>query len=341
MPIFKTSSGYIYFSHIPKCAGTSIENYINGINNNSIFFLDRTFNSTSPLKEWSSSSPQHILGDAIPMLFGKKFFSEYFAVLRDPLERFKSAFFFQFYKQKTLRESKDINHFIIDHLTKNYLKQGWCDNHFQPQTKFLIPEKNYNLFLMNKKGMKNLKKFLDTLLLHESFEKEFPKDNILPKKFSKEKDKIILNENSIGILNKLYKNDFDLIKKIEEDNYSGKKQFCISNTYEFKIKDKLITAKDKLNKSKGVKFQLEINKLESESTKNIEEEIAKLKNIIKLNKQFINELQIINQNLKLDNEEYLRDKINYDQIINKNNNSLKNKILRKLKNKVLNFLFKK
>ena len=73
--------------------------------------------------------------------------------------------------------------------------------------------------------------------------------------------------------------------------------------------------------------------------KNIEEEIAKLKNIIKLNKQFINELQIINQNLKLDNEEYLRDKINYDQIINKNNNSLKNKILRKLKNKVLKFLF--
>ena len=71
------------------------------------------------------------------------------------------------------------------------------------------------------------------------------------------------------------------------------------------------------------------------------EEIAKLKNIIKLNKQFINELQIINQNLKLDNEEYLRDKINYDQIINKNNNSLKNKILRKLKNKVLKLLFNK
>ena len=71
------------------------------------------------------------------------------------------------------------------------------------------------------------------------------------------------------------------------------------------------------------------------------EEIAKLKNIIKLNKQFINELQIVNQNLKLDNEEYLRDKINYDQIINKNNNSLKNKILRKLKNKLSNFLSKK
>ena len=60
-----------------------------------------------------------------------------------------------------------------------------------------------------------------------------------------------------------------------------------------------------------------------------------------INKQFINELQIINQNLKLDNEEYLRDKINYDQIINKNNNSLKNKILRKLKNKVLKLLFNK
>ena len=82
MPIFKTSFGYIYFSHIPKCAGTSIENYINGLNNNSIFFLDRTFNTTSPLKEWSISSPQHILGNSIPMLFKKIFFRIFCCIKR-------------------------------------------------------------------------------------------------------------------------------------------------------------------------------------------------------------------------------------------------------------------
>ena len=94
MTIFKVNSDFIYFSHIPKCAGSSIEDYFSTFSECSILFLDRDF-YTSSLRHWTKSSPQHIPGNVVERLFDNKFFSCYFAIIRDPIDRFKSSFKFQ------------------------------------------------------------------------------------------------------------------------------------------------------------------------------------------------------------------------------------------------------
>ena len=98
MPIFRYSNKLIFFSHIPKCAGTSIESYCQKIGMK-IAFLDNQnyLEYLASNKAWNSSSPQHIPGYAIARLFPLNFFDAYFTVVRNPINRLKSAFKFQKY----------------------------------------------------------------------------------------------------------------------------------------------------------------------------------------------------------------------------------------------------
>ena len=93
MPIIKVNSVLLYFSHIPKCGGSSVENFLAQFSD-SIVFLDSKFLARK--NTWSSSSPQHIDGLSLNRLFkDKNFFDFYFAIVRDPISRYKSAFMFQ------------------------------------------------------------------------------------------------------------------------------------------------------------------------------------------------------------------------------------------------------
>ena len=78
-----------HFAHIPKCAGSSIEHYLEN-HNIKLAFLDRTFDAAS--KSWNISSPQHIDGYSLSRLFPGDFFDLGFAISRDPITRFISAF---------------------------------------------------------------------------------------------------------------------------------------------------------------------------------------------------------------------------------------------------------
>ena len=113
MTIFKVKSKFIYFSHIPKCAGSSIEDYFSTFPQCSILFLDREF-YTSSLRNWTKSSPQHISGNVIERLFDNSFFSDYFAIIREPIDRFKSTFNFQKYCVKNIEEEMDPNFFVSE-----------------------------------------------------------------------------------------------------------------------------------------------------------------------------------------------------------------------------------
>ena len=198
--------------------------------------MDRDYYNTS-LRNWSVSSPQHIPGNVVEILFGKEFFSEYFAVLREPIDRFKSAFLFQKYKEKNIQEEFNCNYFVKEVLVNNYLRQGWCDNHFQPQITFLVPNKNYKLFEMNKNGMKNLKKYIDNVILKTNLDIHFPRDNKKNLSIDIDKGDIILDSHSIKILNEIYKEDFDLFRKIKQNESDYKKEVTVTGTQKFNFNE--------------------------------------------------------------------------------------------------------
>ena len=90
MPILKSNKNKLtYFVHIPKCAGSSIENYVFQTNSH-IAFLRR--NNELDYKNLLNFSPQHTPAKFIEYLFDPSFFDNYFVVIRNPISRLKSAF---------------------------------------------------------------------------------------------------------------------------------------------------------------------------------------------------------------------------------------------------------
>ena len=268
MTIFKVNSDFIYFSHIPKCAGSSIEDYFSTFPECSILFLDRDFYKSS-LRNWTKSSPQHIPGNVIERLFDNSFFTDYFGIIREPIDRFKSSFNFQKYWLKNIKEDMEPNFFVSEILPNNYQKQGWCDNHFQTQISFLIPNRKYKLFLMNQEGLRKAKKYIDQNIFHNRRESDIPRSNTAKKIYSNKVDDIELNSKSIEVIKEIYKLDFNLFKELNNKNISSEKSFFAfsKNNFEIFIDEKFLSKKE-------LQIKYEEQKNENEA---LNKEIYKLK----------------------------------------------------------------
>ncbi len=90
MPFFRHNSRLIYFFHVPKCGGTSIEDGLSraGI---ALSFMDRAWWRLGSDK-WNNSSPQHILYKDIARVLDLRMFDVHFTCVRDPVARFLSAY---------------------------------------------------------------------------------------------------------------------------------------------------------------------------------------------------------------------------------------------------------
>jgi hypothetical protein len=207
MPIVSNNNIICHFAHIPKCAGSSIEHYFenHGIK---LAFLDRTFDANS--ESWNISSPQHIDGYSLSKLFPADFFNLGFAIVRDPVTRFISAFKHHIF-QKKIPNDQNISLFIKNELPNLTNEIGVFDNHFLPQSKFLIPGMSYQIFKLEN-GILNVKHFIDRNLLgFDSSEK------ILH--YNADRSKNIIKSNqleidliALDILKELYNEDYSILK---------------------------------------------------------------------------------------------------------------------------------
>ena len=202
MPIYIKKDIKINHIHIPKCAGTSIENFF--INKKFDYaMLDRNFNQKNQEALWSKSPPQHIPAYSFLELFREVKFNFTFAVVRNPINRFKSAFIFHFVKNR-MPEIKDINHFVDFIYQNKGIKIHWLNNHFLPMSFFIENIPNVKIYHLEN-GLNTLESDLAELLkLKEKivFEKENSQKNINPKLIN-------LSHESISKLSKIYALDFE------------------------------------------------------------------------------------------------------------------------------------
>ncbi len=208
MPIFRANEKIYYFSHIPKCAGTSIEDYIQKLTQKRLAFLDRQYYRGS-IKTFKNSSPQHILGVEVAQLFGIDFFDDYFAVVRNPYERFKSAFIFQKYINKKIPDEICINQFAKQLFELKSGIWGLYDNHFLPQMHFFYPGANYKVFKIEN-GLDNVKKYIDTIFDCKVEEGKIPHKLKQPTAIKKEVGE--LTDQSREIIFDIYRFDFENFK---------------------------------------------------------------------------------------------------------------------------------
>lgn len=211
MPIFKFRKKLILYSHIPKCAGQSIENYCQRLGAK-IAFMDNDFglyNGTG--RAWNLTSPQHISGDALSRLFPKDFFDASFAVVRDPINRLRSAFKFQKYKEKKIKENITLSDFIKSDLDTCSRPLGLYDNHFLPQAELLVKNNPYKIFKFEN-GLLDVKQYLDDNLFLNDSNIELEHINLGTYDIEFSHEDTYVDDSSLAIISRIYKKDFEVFR---------------------------------------------------------------------------------------------------------------------------------
>jgi hypothetical protein len=90
MPITRAKNKIIYFAHVPKCGGTTVEKAFENAGFQWVFHRGR-WKSMGKMA-YVKSMPTHISARHFEMLFPGSFIDLTFAVVRHPLSRFLSAF---------------------------------------------------------------------------------------------------------------------------------------------------------------------------------------------------------------------------------------------------------
>jgi hypothetical protein len=207
MPIVRIDSKILYFCHIPKCGGASIEEYLYIVSEGNLGFFDNDHTTHAKDSVWSSSSPQHIDGISLARLFPKGIIDEYFVVTRNPFDRFISAYKFQKYKEKSFTFD-DVNRFADSLSLEKINKLGWADNHFLPQFKFLAPGAKTTSFKLEE-GLDRVKIFLDRALFGNDLLLQMPHEN-KSEGLMFDSSEVILTDKTKGIIREWYSRDFEL-----------------------------------------------------------------------------------------------------------------------------------
>ncbi|MDB6455045.1 sulfotransferase family 2 domain-containing protein [Falsirhodobacter sp. 20TX0035] len=137
MPIFKVGEQVCFFAHVPKCAGTSIEDYL-AKRFGQLAFQNRKF-KPGHSKNWLANSPQHIPAPQLSTLFPQGFFDAGFAFVRNPVDRFLSAFNFHQVKRGKIAANVTPQQWLTDLPKFDPERHALYDNHFLPQVTF-VPE---------------------------------------------------------------------------------------------------------------------------------------------------------------------------------------------------------
>ncbi len=138
MPIVQCAGRYVYYAHVPKCAGTAVEDYLAG-RFGPLKLLDRRWQAIPETERWARSSPQHMPIAMLRSLFPDDAFAAHFAVVRHPARRLVSAFLHN-------RNHRQINPLIglrrfvagLEGADRDFHER--TDNHFLPAVRFIHDE---------------------------------------------------------------------------------------------------------------------------------------------------------------------------------------------------------
>lgn len=224
MPLFRIGSEIIYFAHVPKCGGTTIEQGLIDANLRPCL-LDRMTSEINPL----SVPLQHVDLSVLNALGITTLFDYSFSMIRHPVDRFVSAYRHNQYRKELrfLRISK-----FLERLRKEDYYRGKVANHFVPASS-MLPE-NAKVFLLEE-GFKKPELWLKSFAgaptgLAFGWEKKADKS-------------FLYNKSRMPSLikNRIYKNDVEsmlsggVIKKVkdlyEEDLYLWEKHSLLTESW--------------------------------------------------------------------------------------------------------------
>ena len=139
MALIHHAGKLLFYAHVPKTGGTSIEHFLTA-NFGEVGLFDDTWTAFRSFETGFVTSPQHLAASAVERIFPEGAIDYSFAVVRHPLDRMLSSFRFQ--ANGGLREK--LRHIGFSAWCEAMLSAAereptFSDNHFRPQSD-LVPE---------------------------------------------------------------------------------------------------------------------------------------------------------------------------------------------------------
>ena len=138
MPLAFIQGRLVLFAHVPRAAGTAIENYLHA-RFGRLAFLDRQFNKVAVAERWSKSSPQHIEAAALDRIIPRTWIAHSFATVRHPEDRVLSVFRFQRDVEQSIPHDQPFQDWLTALETSLAASPHLHDNHARPATD-LVPD---------------------------------------------------------------------------------------------------------------------------------------------------------------------------------------------------------
>jgi hypothetical protein len=134
MPIFYKEGKAIFFVHIPKTAGRTIESRFQA-SGYQLSYIDM---DGQGLNRFHLCSPQHMDASQYTRIFDLSTFEIVFAVVRDPISRLKSEVAMRL--QANFQNKVDQNdQWVLDAFERYQANSYVYDNHLKPQSEFIVP----------------------------------------------------------------------------------------------------------------------------------------------------------------------------------------------------------
>jgi hypothetical protein len=206
MPLFKIDRKIHYYAHVPKCAGSSVENYLEARFGSLALKNEQWYNDKMVSERWGEPSPQHISANVMASMIPEDWISSSFAVVRHPVDRFVSAFNFQ--SQALLTMPPGVCPMDLIRLLDVADTQGnhLYDDHFRPMSD-IVP-KAAKIFHMEE-GFADLVAHLDTLSGSLTGPREVPHVNETLAREGADFETIKLSADSLKWIERRYLKDFE------------------------------------------------------------------------------------------------------------------------------------
>jgi len=147
MPVFHKGDETVLFIHIPKTGGSSLERHLDTLAWRETFSVRGL---TAGQIRYAKASPQHFHADLLERVFDLSAFSKVVALVRDPFNRLKSEYYWQFRNTATPPQPA----VWIDDVFNQFQNNPFLfDNHIRPQATFFPKDLDVKTFKLEDNGI--------------------------------------------------------------------------------------------------------------------------------------------------------------------------------------------